>query len=452
VNSELLTDTIAKLTEMKIVIDRVTNGKLVSIQNLFRGTGVEHRNTSLLYHQLENISHYIDETNDDIRKLRIEPLIDELDDLYTVCNLSGLSDIESNVIFTDLRQQVSSNLRSRGINPTNALKVVIMDLAVNTPIRYSSESQIKRWASDLSGIKSEWMVHAYLEGIMFENDLKIGDFYFTSDPRQLVQLDERAVNPISEPHAVVFLSQSPDGFPVFYATSTSEIYRILYQISVCIQLYTRTRIRLLMTHLRPIYAGTRDHLHKHWISEEKLAAEYYIVTPDQHDAFSRFISTIFPILNKLGIEQDRFGNDYRSIAIKHFCDAIHREEPLERISAAVVSLEALFGHEHTELLYRLKQRIVRLIDPVLNNPTQILSNVKKAYDIRSAYLHGNKPRIPGNPFLEMLSRILIVSILLILQIDMEKKAFVNMLDEAMICNNTGVALSEWVSEIFNLLS
>lgn len=440
------------MSELKSEIEQITSGSIIPMSDLFGETSRSASNTWILYHHLEKISNYIDEPDIEIRRLIIEPLIEELDNIYGECNLSQLSDIESTQVFGDLRRYVSSNLSSLGLNPTKMLKVVILDLAVNTPLQYSRDDQIRRWASDLTGEKSEWMAFAYLDGIMFEETLTVQEFNFSSNPNALFSDSEIAVLPLSEPHTCVNLNQNDTPPPVFKAKSANEIYLIFYQLSVCFQLYTGKCVRLLMTHLRPYYSSLRDHQHKHWITGAKLAVEYHTVSSDQHESLNRFISEFFPILNSLRIEQNHYGTDYRSIAIKHFSDAVLRNDPLERISAAVVSLEALYGYEHTELLYRLKQRIVRLISPILSDSNQILSTITEAYKIRSGYLHGNKPRPPQESFIETLLEILSKSIFVILKIDMDKEPFVRMIDEAMIDNNTGIALSEWVSEIYETLS
>lgn len=437
-----------KLTEIEI--DRITAGLLIPRQDVTGTTGSATTNTWILLRHLGEIAYYIDETDEDVRRFRIEPKIDELVGLYKSIGFSELLTLENSDTFEILRQCVSDYLSLQQLDPTRVLRVVILDFAVNKPIQYPKEYRIDRWARILVGKKSEWMVFGYLEGIRFQEDFDVKEFHFSSKHEALEYHDE-GDNPRSEPHAAISANVGDSPPPVCYAISATEIYRTLYQLAVCLQLFTRIKVRFLMTHLRPYFTSSRDHLYKHWVTEENLFAGYYTVTPTEHEPLARIIEMIHPLLEDLRIQPNRYGDDYRAIAIKHYCDALLRSDSLEKVTAAVIALEALYGYEDTELSYRLRQRIARFVGPILEDYESILKTVKEAYTIRSKFLHGNKPKPPPS-FIEELLKILCVSILLALLLKMKKKDFVAMIDSAMVDDNRAASLLESVNQAYGLIS
>jgi len=451
ITSDVFKVVLDKLTDIESEIDRITAGLLIPPQDVIGTTGSATSNTWTLLRRLGEIAYYIDETDEDVRRFKIEPRIDRLVGLYKSIGFSELLTLEKSDAFEILRQCVSDYLCSQQLDPTRVLRVVILDLAVNKPIQYPKEYRIDRWARILVGRKSEWMVGGYLEGIRFQENFDVKEFHFSSKHEALEYHDE-GDSPRSEPHAAIFASAGNSAPPVYYAVSASEIYRTLYQFAVCLQLFTGTKVRLLMTHLRPHFISSRDHLYKHWVTEENLFASYYTVTPTEHEPLSRVIEKIHPLLEDLGIQPNRYGDDYRAIAIKHYCDALQSSDSLEKVTAAVIALEALYGYEVTELSYRLRQRIARFVGPILKDHESILKIAKEAYTIRSKFLHGNKPKQPHPCFIEALLEILRVSILLALLLEMKKKDFVAMIDGAMVEDNRAASLLESVNQAYGLIS
>ena len=329
---------VEKMTELEAEIAK-TSAKARAAENKWT-----------LLASLRKVARYVDETDPDVRRLRIEPEIDQLIGLYKNLGLSELIQLETTQAFGILLQAASANLSAHGVDPIRALRVVILDLAVGRQRLCPREYQIDQWARTLVGERCDWMVFAYLDGVRFQGDFRHNEYNFSSSSRALEPSDEGDY-PKSEPHAAVHLSNSNVPPPVYPATSASEIYEKLYQLTVCLQLYTGRAVRLLMTHLRPYGTSSRDHLYKHWITEQSLLVECHSVVSEEYAPLGKMLDRILPVLEDLRVRPDAYGKDYREIAVKHYSDSLLRSDPLEKVSLAVVSLEAVYGLGRMELQY-----------------------------------------------------------------------------------------------------
>jgi hypothetical protein len=89
---------------------------------------------------------------------------------------------------------------------------------------------------------------------------------------------------------------------------------------------------------------------------------------------------------------------FLSVAIRRFSQANERESIEDKIIDFLISAEALFlssgGSFQGELKYRLSHRAAMFIDDESEKQRKIFKFMQKAYDVRSAIVHGATPKLP----------------------------------------------------------
>ncbi len=90
-------------------------------------------------------------------------------------------------------------------------------------------------------------------------------------------------------------------------------------------------------------------------------------------------------------EEDLMNVSPINIALERYLNALYVCDLHNRITITISALEALFlkGSERMELSHKLSQRISFLLGLYKFPPLEVYSKIKKAYDIRSTYIHGS---------------------------------------------------------------
>jgi hypothetical protein len=122
-----------------------------------------------------------------------------------------------------------------------------------------------------------------------------------------------------------------------------------------------------------------------------------------------FIINNFQLIEKEKREFFVFWNLYKninisekhflSVAIRRFSQAHERESIEDKIIDFLISAEALFlsssdGNIQGELKYRLSHRAAMFIEDETEKQRKIFKFMQKAYDVRSAIIHGATPKFP----------------------------------------------------------
>ena len=147
--------------------------------------------------------------------------------------------------------------------------------------------------------------------------------------------------------------------------------------------------------------------------------------------FIKIIAPKIPINEKRGVLELK---SYLGIALTRYHDALLKPEPISnKIAYATFGLEALYlkGEEKEKLSRRLAQRVSKVMY-LLNrtsNPKCVYKDVKKAYGIRSAYVHGSHKELLDRDLLDKIVDYLRLSILVFIQVSVEKDWLVELIDE-----------------------
>jgi hypothetical protein len=170
---------------------------------------------------------------------------------------------------------------------------------------------------------------------------------------------------------------------------------------------------------------------------------YMIEAQDEPDLirFWNFVDAKLP----LGVYWAPGTVSHVSLAFNRYADALLSNGVVERrIANAVMGIEALVIKENQELSYRLGLRVAKLVSLLLDqNPLEVRSLLKEAYEIRSTFAHGGHLSENQKRKLERRygsTRALLLSVLnylrvLILAVTIcgtDKGTFISLVDNALI--------------------
>ncbi|MBD1911714.1 MULTISPECIES: HEPN domain-containing protein [unclassified Leptolyngbya] len=188
------------------------------------------------------------------------------------------------------------------------------------------------------------------------------------------------------------------------------------------------------------------------------AFDTYQIKEEELPSLEAFLGMIY-----LEIPHNFYGGDlkknYLSISYDRYVTALLDGQSLEyRIASAVMGLESIYLTESMELKYRLSVRAARVLsiwsDKNSNfSPGKIKLLISYAYDIRSAFVHGDEPNkdlpkkiknyVPDiNHFLLVILGYLRISIALHLMLKISKKDFVAQIDNSLIDDDCLYLLKE----------
>lgn len=117
----------------------------------------------------------------------------------------------------------------------------------------------------------------------------------------------------------------------------------------------------------------------------------YIIEQSEEDELEDFYNYVFPILKEEILSAEN--EDYLTIAYDRYESSLTDESsPESRLVSAIMALEAMYltEDEEGELSERLAQRTGLILSLFDNPPIRVYNRIKKAYNIRSNYVHGSK--------------------------------------------------------------
>lgn len=116
----------------------------------------------------------------------------------------------------------------------------------------------------------------------------------------------------------------------------------------------------------------------------------YQLTNNETDQFKEFWNS----KNRISLPE----NHFLSVSIRRFSQANERDCIEDKIIDLLISAEALFlgssGSFQGELKYRLSHRAAVFIETEREKQKSVFDFMQKAYDVRSAIVHGTTPKLP----------------------------------------------------------
>jgi hypothetical protein len=188
-------------------------------------------------------------------------------------------------------------------------------------------------------------------------------------------------------------------------------------------------------------------------SNNLISAHYkYGITEADAEDLTIFFNRIEPLIYSEIIDKSADDIGYISIAYDRFCDALLKPVvPENRLTTAIMALEALYlkDTELSELTERLSQRVALALETFGYNTLEVYNFVKRAYGIRSRFVHGSK--IEQKEIGELPEKILDycrISIIMFLQIhdEQDKDRIINLLNNSLLSDIEKKKLHELINK------
>lgn len=203
------------------------------------------------------------------------------------------------------------------------------------------------------------------------------------------------------------------------------------------------------------------------VSSFKRILGSYNIDNENLPALERFFKMIFYKV-PLDFCDINVSRNYLGISYERYVSALLEDGSVERrIATAVMGLESIYLTENMELKYRLGSRSARVLSAWSDEesdfyPIRIRSLIGLAYDIRSAFVHGDKPdksllkKLDKNcsgidHLLDLTLNYLRTSICLCIILNVEKKEFVSQIDDSMIDETSLINLKRKLLSVTELL-
>ncbi len=321
---------------------------------------------------------------------------------------------------------------------------------------------VTTFVSDLNGSPKDWHITAWLNGLWtVEEELTISDEIVIRHPRVSdFAVERRLEDAIYSP---------PFGMDFFHPfASPSAILEIRKRAKGQPEL--APDLEMLLNLLRLYRVGSVLTLRVHWSAKSltefgsltstsgmgpTLPPEKYSLSTEDLEGLRTFIQKVKPVLTaELGKGAD--AADFMLPAIQRYFDAILKPESAEsRISFAMMCLESLYlkSMERGELEHRLGQRVARILGTIGENPLEVFNTLKRAYDLRSKFVHGEplqKEDRQGAP--DILKKVLEyarASLVMFLQIKekMDMDQFLSLIDKSLLSPDAQAKLDERMKEL-----
>jgi len=247
---------------------------------------------------------------------------------------------------------------------------------------------ITTFLNDLNGNPLMWHVTVELEGVWMGTEeaevskgIRIrkpqsGDFEFDR-PFEYISLPPRGP-PFGHPMAIMEVMQR--------VKIQLAVWDDLEKLIISLRLYKIGSVNKLKTMWKPKsildFGGTS------WSNITQPIVYKYSLTYEDAQKLQSFIGKMKPLLS---IVQGKIeATDYVSIALQRYNDSLFKSDATERITYAIMGLEALFlkPQEREELLHKLSQRVSRCLSIFGHQSLEVYRVVRDAYNARSQFIHG----------------------------------------------------------------
>lgn len=309
---------------------------------------------------------------------------------------------------------------------------------------------INLFISDLEENPILWQPEVWIDGIWMEtNFVKIQDNILLRKP---------------EPVDLEFESLYESYYPQDIHNWPSAILELEFRGKYPVQI--QHKIESVIATLRLFKLGSienlRSRLNPNSISRglggtlstlNLISAHYkYGITEADAEDLTIFFNRIEPLIYSEIIDKSANDIGYISIAYDRFCDALLKPVvPENRLTTAIMALEALYlkDTELSELTERLSQRVALALETFGYNTLEVYNFVKRAYGIRSRFVHGSK--IEQKEIGELPEKILDycrISIIMFLQIhdEQDKDRIINLLNNSLLSDIEKKKLHELINK------
>lgn len=332
--------------------------------------------------------------------------------------------------FDEAAKQVIDEFKA----PENAVKKIglfsllrlIMKEAPNRQITHDNIASyvqlfIDGYESYRSDIPIVWNVHLWLGNTSIESDeieIEQGVFLRRPTKEQLAEVRPKP-NHISELDRMTDRGLSAGAILSFSVSAGNKPVIGLYpeEIPQQIERWLNAFRLLKPTDLTVVYQSINPvSIFEHSISENKdqpqdkfwqgkvehreTSSYKLYLKKDEEEILRSFIKNVRPALNEISHKNYLSGSSY-DLAFHRYNDSLLKTEVnAYKILSTMTSLEALLSDGSTEITFKIRLRVAKLLSLFGFNSLEVSEKVKTAYNLRSKLVHGLKPEDKHNDLLE----------------------------------------------------
>jgi len=393
-----------------------------------------------------------------VSKIKVEPQVKSCERGSSVFVRPALSPIKSIefiekfICNTPEAEAVATYLSSEYTIPLPRIKHLLFEMCRDILKYKLSESNIDHsklaltLILDLEDAPIKWDVQVGINGVYLNSDEEIvlSNGVSVRSPRPE---DLEKEHDIYDSFA---LSRGQDayGFPSAYLCMTTKAKTrkdVELRVKVFFKILSLYKVASISRQsLRFIPESFREHSLVIDSPESSKGTFYsYKLIEDHFEIFREIIPSLEVLVTKVLVDCDESWKPL-FVAFQRYSDACAAVEIEEQITLCITCLEALYlkKTERDELSHRLAQRCARLLSSFHPKPTiKIYENIKKAYEIRSNFIHGSSIEKNNNNYSKDLAHdvlecgrlSLLVFILSISSI--EKDALLSKIDNSLLDEN-----------------
>jgi hypothetical protein len=306
--------------------------------------------------------------------------------------------------------------------------------------------------SELRNSDIDWQVKIWIDGLTTGGEFQIGDNMTIRPPQEDDLKNIRQHSPRNPKHL-----KAPDSIIEKRIRTNNQraIQDWLQTLVSTLRLFKvcsaeKRRVNYDNEGIIPGISGMQSNL-------DSLRTHKYKVqiTEENSTVLSEFLEKSMTKINERVLSKE--DEDYFTISFERYERALSKSDSSEeRLLSSIMSLESLFLREKemNELSERLSQRIGILMSLLGKNPNEVYNQVKRAYRIRSSYVHGSK--IENSEEANKLERDVLDynrrAILLFIQVrdEMKKENFISKLDNALLNKDAREQLKDELEEMNDL--
>lgn len=358
--------------------------------------------------------------------------------------------IEKNKVFSELISHMITNYEVKNVKAKTILNTYLAHILKNG----YCQNDIRRFLEDVQGIPPSWHNYIKLHGLVVNTEVIVGKYHFR-DPKK-DDLDSRGYKhsirsiPFQYPHAIL-------EFDNCYVSGPDNSRDIINLVEI-LKLFTPSAICYLS------YKMNAQSFNALRYGGETFTTLFRPEKPVFHlkvDDVTSLISFIDHMTPKIGDIVHQRKNTPLNIAFQRYNDSLMKHVgPEEKLTSAIMGLEALFLTGDQELSYQLRIKTAKLLG-CLNEPSvEALSILKKSYRCRSKYIHGSilreKDPEEVNQMLDScrnyLRKVIVYYLYHNIRTEKEKTKFLSKIEKALINDESSHQIQVQANEMMSKLS
>jgi len=238
-----------------------------------------------------------------------------------------------------------------------------------------------------------------------------------------------------------------------------NLFRLLKPTDLTVVYQSVNPVSIFEHHISENKDQPQDKYWKGKVEHRETSSYKLYLKTDEEEILRTFIKNVKPALREISHKTYLSGSSY-DLAFHRYNDSLLKTEVnAYRILSAITSLEALLSDGSTEITFKIKMRVAKLLSLFGFDALDVSNKMKNAYNLRSKLVHGSKPEDKDTDLLEFArnytheilnyNRICLL-IALQLKKSADKQKLIKQIDNSFIDTATDNELKKLIEEKVNI--